>query len=870
VAARNVAPAAAFEPEPQRGSGRPTPEALVESYRRLAEVFHLVLSEQSLDTLLERVADTLGDLVPHDDLHIYEADLTRRELVPVLVRSEWKDAIMGTHPAFGQGITGWAAANRQPVLANQAHLDPRVAFVPGTPLEPEALISIPLIARGALKGALNIYRLGDASFDGEEFELAKWFGDAAALALDNAQVRARLEHQAQTDSLTGLFNHRYFHERLRAELTRATRVHDTVALIMFDIDDFKRVNDICGHGVGDEILIALGEATTSLVRASDVVCRLGGEEFAVIMPSSDAADALGLARRLGERLEARPIDAAGEITLSIGIAQGPDHATNPRELVACAESAMMTAKARGKNRIVLFNDQTAERPSHGDNGRDARSIAHLKMLQSVAARLNRLSSTKEIAEAIVNELRMLIDYHSCRVYVIEGDEVVPIAIKGDVAAENGASSALRVKVGVGVTGTVAASGRSLLVPNALECELAIQIPGTDVVDESVIAVPLRYGSSVNGVVFLSKLGIDQFDDSDVRLLEVLAGYAAVAFENARLYESLRREADHAKAWLEFSDAVSGAESFQAIADVASATVARVLECEKCSLWLQDPHIGDFRCVASFGYVDDPEAAGVVQARIRGSAALGITGRRRAYVMTREQARENFVDADELELGCVSEVAVAPLDSGYGVVGWLAARSTEELHFTEERLRLLEGLAYRASMALQRALLYRDQQESAQVANALLEFARALAEVDDLDAIQERIVQRTARVLNVPEASLWLQDLSTGEVRVEAVWGLEGERRERAFAARYRADAAERFVDAPAPFILFPEDLRDQSSFHMAGEELWFAVAPFRFDGGRMGFLVAGAPPDDAAFNELALKMLAGLAHQAKLAIASAR
>ena len=121
-------------------------------------------------------------------------------------------------------------------------------IVPGTPVEPEALISIPLVARGSLKGALNIYRIGkDASFDDDEFELAKWFGDAAALALDNVQVRATLEHQAQTDSLTGLYNHRFFHERLRAELTRATRAHDSVGLLMFDIDDFKRVNDICGH-----------------------------------------------------------------------------------------------------------------------------------------------------------------------------------------------------------------------------------------------------------------------------------------------------------------------------------------------------------------------------------------------------------------------------------------------------------------------------------------------------------------------------------------------------------------------------------------------------------------------------------------------
>ena len=288
---------------PHAAGARQPDAALVESYRRLAEVFHHVLSEQSLDTLLDRIADTLAELVPYDALQVYEADNARRELIPVLARSEWEKEIMRTRPAFGQGITGWAVVNREPVLANQAHLDPRVAFIPGTPPEPEALVSIPLIARGSLKGALNIYRLGEtASFDDDEFELAKWFGDAAALALDNAQVRARLEHQAQTDSLTGLYNHRNFHERLRAELMRASRARDSVALLMFDIDEFKRVNDICGHAVGDQILVALAELTCSLVRTSDVVCRIGGEEFAVIMPSCNAGDALGLARRLTERL----------------------------------------------------------------------------------------------------------------------------------------------------------------------------------------------------------------------------------------------------------------------------------------------------------------------------------------------------------------------------------------------------------------------------------------------------------------------------------------------------------------------------------------------------------------------------------------
>ena len=125
--------------------------------------------------------------------------------------------------------------------------------------------------------------------------------------------------------------------------------------------------------------------------------------------------------------------------------------------------------------------------------------------------------------------------------------------------------ATRIKLGVGVTGHVAATGKSVLAANALEIDFAIQIPGTETVDESVIAVALRYGSNVTGVVFLSKLGVGQFDESDLRLLEVLAGYAAVSLENARLYESLRREADHAKAWLDFTDAISDATPSEQIA-----------------------------------------------------------------------------------------------------------------------------------------------------------------------------------------------------------------------------------------------------------------------------------------------------------------
>ncbi len=317
---------------PRRDDAPSHDAALVESYRRLADVFHDVLGEQSLDALLDRIADALADLIPHDSLTIYEADEPRRMLIPVWARDKWADKILADRCPFGVGLTGWGVEHREPALVNQAHLDPRVATVAGTPDdEPEALITIPLIARDSIKGALNIYRLGDdASFDADEFELAKRFGDAAALALDNAQVRARLEHQAMTDPLTGLYNHRAFHERLRIALSSASRSHEAVSVLMLDIDDFKRVNDIYGHGAGDEILRSLAETLKDAVRTSDVVYRLGGEEFAVVITSRLPQSAEQLAHRLGERVASADFDPAGRITISVGLARGPEHAMKSR------------------------------------------------------------------------------------------------------------------------------------------------------------------------------------------------------------------------------------------------------------------------------------------------------------------------------------------------------------------------------------------------------------------------------------------------------------------------------------------------------------------------------------------------------------
>jgi diguanylate cyclase (GGDEF)-like protein len=649
---------------------------------------------------------------------------------------------------------------------------------------------------------------------------------------------------------------------------RASRARDSVALLMFDIDEFKRVNDICTHAVGDQILVALAELTSSLVRTSDVVCRIGGEEFAVIMPSCNAGDALGLARRLTERLETRRVDAAGDITVSVGIAQGPENACNPRDLVDCAESAMMAAKARGKNRIVVYAGGLGERPSMPDSGRDVRSVAHLKMLQSVVARLNCLNSVKEISEAIVGELRGLIDYHSCRVYFVEGDYVVPGAIKGDGVTEEEQVQALRIEIGTGITGHVAQTGRSVLLANAFDCEYALQIPGTEDVDESVIAVPLRHGSRVTGVIFLSKLGVGQFDESDLRVVEVLAGYAAVALDNARLYESLRLEAAHAKAWLEFADAISDASSPEQIADETVKATAALLECEVVSLWLEASSDGDFKCLACAGCRDTSFEEAMCGTRLPRLAA-------ETFIEVSSSPR--LVDGSELvelfrrpEMAGIGPVAVAPLPSGHGVRGWLTVARPEsgDRGLTDERLRLLEGLSYRAAMALQKALLARYREQSVHVADALLEFARALARAGG-DDVQERIVRLAAELLDAREASLWLQPDLGAELAPAAVWDEDAEHRGLLLDARFPVEIAQPFSERPEPFVLGPEQYKEIPGATELGRGGDFAVAPFTLADGRIGFLVAGAP-DGETFGELQLKMLAGMAGQATLAVSRSR
>jgi diguanylate cyclase (GGDEF)-like protein len=175
-----------------------------------------------------------------------------------------------------------------------------------------------------------------------------------------------LQEQAISDPLTGLYNRRYLSEFLSRELVRAKRSATPVAVILIDLDRFKRVNDTFGHEAGDVVLTAVGALLKSKVRGSDIACRYGGEEFALIMPQADV-DAAG---RRAEEVRAGVAALApthhgkslGKLTASFGIALFPDHARDIDSLLRAADVALYAAKGAGRNRIMIS--------SAGDAGPD--------------------------------------------------------------------------------------------------------------------------------------------------------------------------------------------------------------------------------------------------------------------------------------------------------------------------------------------------------------------------------------------------------------------------------------------------------------------------------------------------------------------
>jgi diguanylate cyclase (GGDEF)-like protein len=247
------------------------------------------------------------------------------------------------------------------------------------------LVRLTLSARERTLGRLVLVRSDRDPVDDTELKLLRLLADQLAIALQNARdYREKLE-QAIRDPLTGLFNHRAFQERLGVELSRARREGYEVALVALDLDHFKPINDRCGHGVGDQALIALARTISTSLRPSDVAGRVGGDEFMVALPGAGVSEAQLVVSRLRAALAEVTVGPTREtLTLSAGIAVYPRAAEYQADLMRFADGAMYWSKSRGRDRVSVYSSDNGEALSPEEKAEHAQRASLIRTVHALA------------------------------------------------------------------------------------------------------------------------------------------------------------------------------------------------------------------------------------------------------------------------------------------------------------------------------------------------------------------------------------------------------------------------------------------------------------------------------------------------------
>lgn len=335
-------------------------EALAARNREM-EIFHRMTDAlQSCDTTQETyelIGKYGGQLFPGSAGVLYVLHASRDVLESV---SAWGGE--RARPAVFEREQCWALRRSQAHVMNDPATDVVCGHVVADGGAVPPYTCVPLIAQGEAIGLIHIEgrRAGAGQFERiaeTRRVVAATLAEQASLSLSNMRLRETMRQQSITDPLTGLYNRRYLDETLRRELTRAARRQLPVAVIMLDVDHFKPFNDNYGHEAGDAVLRSLAALLQKHARAGDILCRYGGEEFAMIMPEMTAAIAAERAARLCEAARLLSVQYGGQplgrITISAGIAVFPEHAAEAPELLRAADAALYAAKQAGRDRVVL-------------------------------------------------------------------------------------------------------------------------------------------------------------------------------------------------------------------------------------------------------------------------------------------------------------------------------------------------------------------------------------------------------------------------------------------------------------------------------------------------------------------------------------
>jgi diguanylate cyclase (GGDEF)-like protein len=334
-----------------------------------------------LRRLLDMSADLSGSLDPHQVADLMAGHLARAMNVEECVISYWAKSAgrvesLGYFPPHRlQEIEPFFEVSGYPetlrVLERQETIIVDITDPEADPAEVALmrrdgntiLAMLPLVAKGQSIGLIELASNGSVTFSDERLALARTMANEAAMALENARLYEEARKLADRDPLTGFYNHRFLHERLGEEVVRTQRARRTMSVLMLDVDDFKLVNDTFGHLFGDRVLTWTAELIRSTLRASDIPARYGGDEFAIILPETDAEEARRAADRIIEafREQAFVGEQRGPVPIgaSIGVATFPADGRTATELIAAADAALYRVKRDGGHDAAGAGDTAA-------------------------------------------------------------------------------------------------------------------------------------------------------------------------------------------------------------------------------------------------------------------------------------------------------------------------------------------------------------------------------------------------------------------------------------------------------------------------------------------------------------------------------
>jgi diguanylate cyclase (GGDEF)-like protein len=247
----------------------------------------------------------------------------------------------------GVGSWGRALHESKTLVENDLKTNPDQ---PGIHLETVSRTCIPLVSFGQTLGLLVLSSSRAGSFRVSDIQPLESVADICATAIQNAHYVERVKQLAYLDGLTGIFNRRFFELRIEEEMERARRFETGMAVIMVDIDQFKRLNDEFGHLLGDEVLRQVSSIFSQQLRKIDVVCRYGGEEFAILLSQTSLQHAMGVSEKLRRLVENWQFPGVPRpVTISAGTATYPDHGATRDEVVKAADAGLYAAKQAGRN-----------------------------------------------------------------------------------------------------------------------------------------------------------------------------------------------------------------------------------------------------------------------------------------------------------------------------------------------------------------------------------------------------------------------------------------------------------------------------------------------------------------------------------------